>query len=411
MKQIQNDKLLQKLIRDAKAPSMLRVDSGLYIQIGANRTTAWVFRFQIAGKRREMGLGSYPELSLAEAGEKAGEARRLIAQGEDPIALRQAAKREEQAVWTFKAAAAQYIEAHAAGWRNTKHHAQWKNTLTTYAFPVIGDKLVSEINTADILRIITPIWQTKTETASRVRNRIELVLDAAAAQDQRDGANPARWRGHLDKLLPRRSKVQKVRHQPALDWREMPTFWPKLAALPDTVARAMAFTILTASRTSEVLNARWQEFDLEARLWRVPGDRMKAAKDHTVPLSDAACAILRSQNGIDPDLVFPGRRMGGRRAPLSSMAMLMRLRRIHPGITTHGFRSTFRDWCADETHYPRDVAEMALAHAISDATEAAYRRGDLLEKRRGLMADWAAFITTKPADNVVSITTAIKAAV
>ncbi len=411
MKQIQNDKLLQKLIRAAKAPSMLRVDSGLYIQIGANRTAAWIFRFTFSEKRREMGLGSYPEVTLAEAGEKAGEARRLIAQGEDPITLRQAAKREEQAVWTFKAAAAQYIEAHAAGWRNAKHHAQWKNTLTTYAFPVIGDKLVSEINTADILRIITPIWQTKTETASRVRNRIELVLDAAAAQDQRDGANPARWRGHLDKLLPPRSKVAKVVHQPAIPWQEMRDFWIKLTAGVDTVSRALQFTILTASRTGEVIGARWGEVDLEARLWRVPGDRMKAGRDHTVPLSDAAIEVLRGQTGIDPELVFPGRRMGGKRKPLSDMALLMKLRRIRPGVTVHGFRSSFRDWCAEETHYARDVCELALAHAIENKVEAAYRRGDLLEKRRGLMADWAAFVTTKPAANVVSITTAIKAAV
>lgn len=406
MKAIQNDKLLQKLIRDAKAPSMLRVDSGLYLQIGVSRTTAWIYRYQIAGKRREMGLGTYPELTLAEAGEKAGEARKLAKRGEDPISARRAEDAAAKAVWTFKVAAESYINTHRAGWRNAKHAWQWTRTLEMFVEPFIGDKAVDAITTEDVLACITPIWTAKPETAVRVRNRIELVLDAAAAQGHRSGANPARWRGHLDKILPKRSKVQRVRHQPALPWQEMKTFWPKLAATPDTVARAMAFTILTASRTSEVLNTKWSEIDLEARLWRVPGDRMKAGRDHTVPLPDAACDILRSQQGLDDDLVFPGRRMGGRRAPLSNMAMLMRLRRIHPGITMHGFRSTFRDWCSEETHYPRDVAEMALAHVISDATEAAYRRGDLLEKRRALMADWAAFITTKPADNVVPIKTA-----
>jgi integrase len=407
MKAIQNDKLLQKLIRDAKAPSMLRVDSGLYLQIGVNRTTAWIYRYQIVGKRREMGLGTYPEVSLGEAGERAADARRQIQRGLDPISAKQAAEAAakqaaEATVWTFKKAASEYIEAHRAGWRNAKHAWQWTRTLEMFVYPKIGEKAVGDINTADVLAVLTQIWTTKPETAVRVRNRVELVLDAAAAQGHRDGANPARWRGHLDKLLPKRSKVQKVRHQPALPWHDMVSFWPSLAANPDTVARAMQFTILTASRTSEVLNARWQEIDLEARLWRVPGDRMKAGRDHTVPLSDAACAILQSQIGADEELVFPGRPMGGRRAPLSNMAMLMRLRRVRPGITMHGFRSTFRDWCAEQTNYPRDVAEMALAHVVSDSTEAAYRRGDLLEKRRALMADWAAFVTTKPAENVLT---------
>lgn len=403
---IVSDKVLQQRIRETAGPAYIKVGTGLLLQVGKSGSTSWILRYKVGGKRREAGLGSYPTVSLATAKQEAERLRIQRNDGADPIEVRRqkrAAEKveqlaEESAAVTFKNAAESYIEAHRAGWRNAKHAWQWTRTLEMYAHPVIGDKPVPGITTADVLAVLSAIWTTKPETASRVRNRIELVLDAAAAQGQRDGANPARWRGHLDKLLPKRSKVQKVRHQPALAWQEMPTFWPKLTESPDTVAAAMAFLILTASRTSEVLNARWQEVDLGARLWRVPGDRMKAGRDHTVPLSGAACDILRSQSGADTDLIFPGRRMGGRRAPLSTMAMLMRVRRLRPGITMHGFRSTFRDWAAEETNYPRDVAEMALAHVVSDATEKAYRRGDLLEKRRSLAADWATFITTNPAD-------------
>jgi integrase len=415
MKKLQNDKLLQKLIREAKAPSMLRVDAGLYIQIGANRTTAWIYRYQIAGKRREMGLGTYPELSLAEAGEKAGDARKLIARGEDPLAARQAANAQPEAVWSFKVAAEAYIEAHRAGWRNAKHAWQWSRTLEMFAYPKIGEKPVADVSTADVLAVLTPVWTTKPETATRIRSRVELVLDAAAAHGHRDPVNPARWRGHLDKLLPARSKVAKVVHQPAIPWPEMRAFWSKLTASIDTVSHALQFTILTASRTGEVIGATWSEIDLASRLWRVPGSRMKAGRDHQVPLSDAACAILLDQmarQGFTSRAdwyVFPGRRMKGEHRPLSNLAMLMRLRRLRPGYTVHGFRSTFRDWSAEETHYPRDVAEMALAHVVSDKTEAAYKRTDLLEKRRALMADWSAFLTTRPAENVVPIKAAASA--
>lgn len=399
---IVSDKVLQQRIRETAGPAYIKVGTGLLLQVSKSGSTSWILRYKVGGKRREAGLGSYPGVSLATAKQEAERLRLQRNEGADPIEVRRqkraAEKAEESAAVTFKKAAEQYIDSHRAGWRNQKHAWQWTRTLEMFAYPKIGEKPVGDITTADVLACLTPIWTTKPETAVRVRNRIELVLDAAAAQDQRDGANPARWRGHLDKLLPKRSKVRKVRHQPALPWQEMTTFWPTLTASPDTVARAMQYTILTASRTAEVLNAQWQEIDLEARLWRIPGERMKSGRDHTVPLSDAACAILRGQIGADPDLVFPGRRMGGRRTPLSDMAMLMRLRRIRPGITVHGFRSTFRDWAAEETNTPRDVAEMALAHVISDATEAAYRRGDLLEKRRALMAEWARFITTKPAD-------------
>jgi integrase len=413
-KQIREDDLkLQKQIAETTVPTIIPTGKrglGLQVRFGADgkKFTSWLYRYQIGDKRRSLGLGQYPKKSMEKAKAEAEEKEALVDAGVDPHAhsAEEAAskKAEEARKVTFKASAEAYIEAHRAGWRNAKHAWQWTRTLEMFAFPKIGAKAVGDITTADVLEVLTPIWTKKPETAVRVRNRIELVLDAATAQGHRDPlANPARWRGHLDKLLPKRSKVQKVRHQPALAWQEMPAFWEKLIVHQDTVARAMQLTILTASRTSEVLNAQWSEFDLEARLWRVPGDRMKAGRDHTVPLSDAACAILQSQIGADDGLVFPGRKKARQIRPLSNMAMLMRVRRIHPGITMHGFRSTFRDWAAEETHYPRDVAEMALAHVISDATEAAYRRGDLLEKRRALMADWAAFVTTKPGGNVVQL--------
>jgi integrase len=404
---IASDKVLQQRIRETTGPAYIKVDKGLLLQVNKSGSASWILRYKSSGKRREMGLGSYPAVSMADAKRCATEMRLQRDSGVDPVEARRQKRAAEKAERTgalkFKKAAESYIAAHSAGWRNVKHSWQWSRTLEMFAYPKIGAKAVADITTADVLSILTPLWTTKPETASRVRNRIELVLDAAAAQGQRDGANPARWRGHLDKLLPKHSKVRKVRHHPAIPWQEMRVFWSELTKSIDTVSHALQFTILTAARTGEVIGAKWPEIDLEARLWRIPGERMKAGRDHTVPLSDAACAILRRQIGADDVLVFPGRRKARQVRPLSDMAMLMRLRRLRPDYTVHGFRSTFRDWAAEETHYPRDVAEMALAHVVSNATEAAYRRGDLLEKRRALMADWATFVSTKPADNVVPI--------
>jgi integrase len=391
------------------------------LQVNKGGATSWILRFKVNGKRREAGLGSYPAISMADAKRRATEMRLQRDGGIDPVEARRQKRATEKAertgALTFKKAAESYIAAHSAGWRNAKHAWQWSRSLEMFVEPFIGAKAVADINTADVLAILTPLWTKKPETATRIRSRIELVLDAAAAQGLRDPVNPARWRGHLDKLLPKRSKVQKVRHQPAIPWQEMRVFWSGLTKGIDTVSHALQFTILTAARTGEVIGAKWSEIDLEARLWRVPGSRMKSGRDHAVPLPEAACEILRDQlarqtigSAPSPEqFVFPGRRMGGQHRPLSNLAMLMRLRRLRPGYTVHGFRSTFRDWAAEETHYPRDVAEMALAHVVSDATEAAYRRGDLLEKRRALMADWAAFVGTKPADNVVPIRAAATA--
>lgn len=406
----------------AKTPGLTNDGEGLYFQVSKTGGTSWIFRYKIAGKSRDMGLGPYPETGLADAREKAVEARRKTKAGIDPLAEREAERERQQLeeeierqrmqaelkaleraksrAVTFKTLAADYIAAHRAGWKNAKHAQQWENTVATYAEPIIGDLQADQITTAHILEILQPIWGEKTETASRVRNRIELILDAAKARGLRDGENPARWRGHLDKLLPKRSKVQAREHHAALPWSELPAFMVELAAHDDLTYQAMRLTILTACRTSEVLGATWDEIDLQSRTWTIPATRMKADKEHRVPLSDAALAVLASLPRIEGSpYLFPGARKG---RPLSNMAMLMGLRRMGRGeLTMHGFRSTFRDWAAESTHYPREVCEMALAHTVATGAEAAYWRGDVFDKRRALMADWAAYATTAPAANVI----------
>lgn len=381
---------------------------GLRLMVKVSGSKSWVFRYQFQGKRRDMGLGSFPAVSLKAARLIIAEHRRMMAAGIDPMAARDAERERQQEEqrqqaakrMTFESVAAEYIEAHRRGWKNAKHAQQWENTLATYATPIIGQLSPAEITTGHVLEILQPIWAEKTETASRVRNRIELILDAAKAKGLRDGENPARWRGHLDKLLPKRSKVQAREHHAALPWSELPAFMVELAAHDDLTYQAMRLTILTACRTSEVLGATWAEIDLESRTWTIPAARMKASKDHRVPLSDAVLAVLASLPRIEGSpYLFPGARKG---RPLSNMAMLMGLRRMGRGeLTMHGFRSTFRDWAAESTHHPREVCEMALAHTVATGAEAAYWRGDVFEKRRALMADWAAYVTTAPAANVI----------
>jgi integrase len=367
-------------------------------------------RYQLNGKRREMGLGSFPDVGLKAARLAAADQRKLLTTGTDPMAARDAGREALRAneraaaakAITFKKAASDYIAAHRTGWKNAKHAQQWENTLATYAEPIIGHLPVSEVATAHMLDILQPIWNTKTETASRVRNRIELVLDAAKARGLRDGENPARWRGHLDKLLPKRAKVRAVEHHTALPWPELPAFMEELAKHEALSYAAIRLTILTACRTSEVLGATWNEIDLESHTWTIPAARMKAGKDHRVPLSDAAQKVLGSLPRIDESpYLFPGARQG---RPLSNLAMLMGLRRMGRGnLTMHGFRSTFRDWAAERTQYPREVCEMALAHKIAEGAEAAYWRGDIFEKRRALMADWANYAVQTPAAKVVAL--------
>lgn len=398
------------LLKEGK-PGQHAVGNGLYLKVSAPGIGSWFFRYKIDGKTRRMGLGkagtasasNKDPLTLAEASKAALEPRSWLSKGLDPLEHRNELQRQKETVSaTFDSLAANYIAAHRVGWKNAKHAQQWENTLKTYASPVIGKLSPSDITTAHILKVLNKedFWAKKPETASRVRNRIELVLDAAKAKGLRNGENPARWRGHLDKLLPRRNKVQAVKHHTALPYHELPTFMALLADAEDMTAKAMQMTILTACRTSEVLNATWDEINMGASTWTIPAARMKARKEHRVPLTDAVISLLKSMPHIeDNPYIFAGMREG---RPLSNMAMLMGLRRMErDDLTMHGFRSTFRDWAGECTPHPRDVCEQALAHSLGNAVEAAYRRGDLFEKRRALMADWAVYCTSKPAKNVI----------
>jgi len=380
-------------VRNIRVPGFYPDGDGLYLKVTPKGNKTWHFRFKLAKRPREMGLGPYPGVTLREARSGAEEARALIRRGQDPIEQRKAQRAAQHVpgVPTFEVFAGEYIEAHAGEWRNAKHRQQWQNTLATYAFPVIGDLPVDAITLDHILKILEPIWPTKTETASRVRQRIENVLDAAIAKGLRTAANPARWKGNLKHLLAAPEKAKAVTHHRALPYAELPDFINTLRQVEGLSAQALLFTILTASRTNEVLQARWSEVDLDAALWIIPGARMKAGRRHRVPLSDAALDILRPLHECreqDNSFVFPGMRPN---KPLSSMAMLMTLRRMQPGLTVHGFRSTFRDWCAEQTHFHPDIAEAALAHVINDKARAAYERGDKLGKRRELMELWAGY--------------------
>ncbi|MER8698979.1 integrase arm-type DNA-binding domain-containing protein [Mesorhizobium sp. M1273] len=382
---------------------------GLYLQVAKSTakgaqdgdvTKSWLFRFMLAGKARYMGLGDINTRSLKEARDKAREARQKVTDGIDPIEERKenkATRRAEDAKRvTFKQASERYIAAHSAGWKNAKHAEQWRNTLATYAWPVIGDLPVAKVDTAHVMQILEPIWTTKTETATRVRGRVELVLDWAKARHYRSGDNPARWRGHLDKLLPARSKVAKVEHHAAMPYADLPAFMSQLRSMGTNSARALEFTILTAVRTGEAIGVMESEVDFANKLWTIPAVRMKASRPHRVPLSDRAIEILKSvPREADSPYLFPGARTG---RPLSNMAMLELLRGMEgmEGLTVHGFRSTFRDWAAESSNFPREIAEAALAHVLSDKTEAAYQRGDMLEKRRRLMNAWAGYCSTAP---------------
>ena len=389
----------------ASKPGRYADGGGLYLQVSRSGTRAWIFRFMRNGAARHMGLGPLRDVSLAEARTKAGECRKLLLSGADPIeqrrAMRLKAKFDTPDTMTFKQCAERHIDAHEAGWKNAKHRAQWKSTLATYAYPAIGALSVAAIDTALVLKTIEPIWGTKPETAGRLRGRIEAVLDWARARGFRHGENPARWRGHLDKLLPARRKIARVKHHAALPFAEIPAFMSELRARAGISARALEFAILTATRTSETVNARWSEIDTTAKLWTIPAERMKAGREHRVPLSARSLQIIEGLPR-EGDFVFIGAYAG---RPLSNMSLLSTLRRTGRGdLTTHGFRSTFRDWCAERTAYARDVAEMALAHAIKDQTEGAYRRGDLFEKRRRLMSDWAKYCDLAPVNaNVVAL--------
>jgi integrase len=369
---------------------------GLRLVVSPSGARKWVFRFMRAGNRVEMGLGSVPAVSLAQARESAADARRLVKAGKDPVAVRRA-ERAAGADETFGPFALRLIDTIETAFRNEKHRAQWRTTLTTYVAP-IWNKRLADIETDDVLACLKPIWTTKAETASRVRGRIERVLDAAAARGLRSRDNPARWRGHLANLLPARQKLARG-HLAAMPFDDVPAFTERLREVEGVSARALEFTILTAARSGEVLGARWSEIDLEGKVWTVPAARMKASREHRVALSERAVEILSALAAVKiGDYVFPGAK---RDAPLSVMALTMVMRRMGQGqFTVHGFRSAFRDWAGERTNFPREVAEAALAHVVGDETERAYRRGDALEKRRALMETWAAFC--EPArDNVL----------
>src|SRR5216683_7548081 len=380
---------------------------GLYLQVSAGGARSWIFRFMLDRRAREMGLGPVHTIPLAEARKRAAECRRMRLDGIDPIEARSTQrdqkKLEAAKAMTFDACAAAYLAAHNTSWRNAKHRDQWRNTLTSYAGPVLGSLPVQSIDVGLVMRALEPIWHTKPETASRLRGRIEAVLDWATVRSYRNGENPARWRGHLDKLLPARSKVHKVKHHPALPYNEIANFITALRNQEGVAARALEFLILTAARTGEVINAPWDEVDLDEKLWVVAAARMKAEREHRVPLSAAAMAVLKRMKEIcESEFVFAGGKQG---KPLSNMAMLAVLKRIGRGdLTCHGFRSTFRDWAAESTNFPREVVEMALAHTIESKVEAAYRRGDLFQKRRQLMEAWARFCEIKgTAGKVITI--------
>ncbi|CAN0627105.1 Prophage CP4-57 integrase,integrase,Phage integrase family [Burkholderia multivorans] len=387
---------------------------GLYLQISSSGSRSWVYRFMLAGRAREMGLGPLSIMSLAAARKEAGECRGQVKKGTDPIEARRRVQIERAAAeapgLTFKQAAEAYIADREPTWRNAKHAKQWTATLVTYAYPVIGHVDVRDIDTEMIVRVLQPIWMKKGETARRVRGRIKAILDAEAVLGHRTGDNPARYGDHLDRVLPRVKKRNQVKHHPALPWEEMPVFFAALRKRPKRAAQALRLLILTATRTNEVLFARPEEFDLDAKVWTIPGERMKCEVELRVPLCDEAVELVPRQIETGARWgggMFPGYKEG---CPLSNMSMLLLLRRMdRADITVHGFRSTFRDWVADCADYPDSLAEQALAHTIASTTVAAYRRRDMLERRRGMMEDWARYCAGETS-NVVPFTRTASAA-
>ncbi len=394
------DKLTPLAVSKATKPGYYGDGGGLCLQVSPSGSKSWIFRFTLSKKEREMGLGAVHTVTLSEARAKAKECRLILLEGKDPLETRKAAKRvealERAKMMTFDQCAAAYIAAHRSGWKNAKHASQWKNTLETYASPIIGKMPVALVDTALVVKVLHPIWTEKTETATRLRGRIESILDWATVSKYRQGDNPARWRGHLDNLLADPARSKRTVHHPALPWQEIGAFMVDLRRQEGIAAKAVELAIVTACRSGEVRLATWAEFDLDAALWVIPAERMKAKREHRVPLSAAALTLLETLPRMD-NLVFPGAKLG---KPLSDMSLTAVLRRMKRGdITVHGFRSSFRDWCAESVanSFPREVCEHALAHSLPDKVEAAYRRGDLIEKRILLMNAWANYCDTVPA--------------
>jgi integrase len=398
-------KLNKILVKNAK-PGKHGDGAGLQLVVSNSLSRRWVFRYQMDGRSREMGIGGYPDISLKVARDIAGDCRGLAKRGVDPIDYRRDEKKRDRLAAAqqtrFKDCAEQYIESQRPGWKNAKHAAQWASTLETYAYPVFGDKPVASVDTEMVLEVLSPIWAEIPETASRVRGRIESVLDWATVKKFRAGENPARWRGHLNKILPKRSDVAPVRHHPALPYDDLPDFFEEIRNENGLAAQALQLVILTAARTGEIVGSTWPEIDLKKGVWTVPATRMKSRRPHRVPLSDEAILIIENlQDKRGNEFVFPGNRYD---KPISNMAMLSLLKRMERHeITVHGFRSTFRDWAAEQTSFPREVAEAALAHVLTDKTEAAYQRGDLFEKRRKLMIAWGNFCQSEGSAKIVPI--------
>ena len=374
----------------ARVDGKHRVAPGLYLRV-RGPSASWIFRAMVDGRDRDLSLGPFESISLAEAAAKAAELRLRVKRGEGVAVFgaraqaAAAAERED----TFRRVAEIYIETKRAGWKNAKHAAQWSSTLETYAYPRIGEKPVADITADHVLDVLLPIWVSKNETALRLRGRIESILDAARVRGLRSGPNPATYQGNLELLLPEVSRRARIVHHAAMAWRNLPAFMSELRQRANMSAWALQCTILTACRTGEVIGARWPEIDLDGALWAIPAARMKARREHRVPLSPQAVELLRALPRMDEsDMVF----WGARKPTISNMAMLELLRGMRPGLTVHGFRSAFRDWAAENTTFPAEVVEMALAHTIANQVEAAYRRGDLLEKRRELMQAWSDYL-------------------
>lgn len=393
--------LTARTVAGLKDPGRYADGGNLYLRVSPAGAKRWTFLYTIgARKNRELGLGSAATVTLAEAREKATAARKLLVNGIDP----KTEKREEEAAREIASVrfgdfADAYIKDHEAGWSNPKHIAQWRMTLSDSYCKKIRSRPIAEIQVDDVLAILKPCWQTRPETARRIRMRLEKVLDAAKVKGLRTGENPARWRGQLDHLLPRHSKSSDDHHL-SMAYGDVPAFLASLGQKRGFSVLALRFAILTAARTGEVIGARWDEIDIEAGLWTIPAQRMKARRAHRVPLTAPALEVLHEVKGAHAAWVFPG---PGLQAPLSNMAMLSLLKRAKLTCTVHGFRSAFRDWAAETTNFPSEVCEMALAHAVANKTEAAYRRGDLFEKRRALMEAWAGFLTEPKASNVVQL--------
>ena len=380
--------------------------AGLHLQISKWGTANWVYRYTYRGTTRWMGLGSADDFTLAKAREQCGEQRDKLKAKQDPLAERDAqrlqTRMEAARRCTFDEACDRFIAAHEPSWKNPKHRQQWHNSLQTYVRPILGHMPVSEIETGDVMRCLEPIWKTKTETASRVRGRIEKVMDWAKAHGYRDGENPAAWKGHLANLLPAKGKITKVQHHPAMPYAQVPSFMATLRNAQHVSARALEFTILTAARTGEVIGAKMHEFNLSKRVWEIPAARMKSEHPHTVPLTPRMIEILQDvANRHEGEFAFVNPQTGRK---LSDMAMAELLKSLRPDVTVHGFRSSLRDWLAEQTSFPHDLCEMALAHAVKDGTVKAYKRTDLLEKRRALMGAWDQYCgTPRPACDVVPL--------